>query len=142
MKEIGQVQKKQAYQIVKSQAVFVSLLFIALFGLFGIERAGAALTGGMVALGANLLCVSRMFRATHDFMPQQVLGRFYGAQLLKIVTTLVGFVVCLKYLPLEPLFLLVGYAAAQVGFWMMPLFSRKAKKIELNDFDNDAEQLS
>lgn len=140
MKQISQKQKREAYHLLKLQAISVLFFFVILFAFFGLHCAGAALLGASISLIANLLCIHRMF-VSGSLEAQQLLGQFYLAEIVKIGVTVLMFFVVYKFIPVNYLFLIVGYCGAQISFWTAPLFFGKAKPMKLNNLDRDVEQV-
>lgn len=75
----------------------------------------SALAGGSLALGANLIVLPRMFGRYDARHPEHLLGRFYGAAMMRLLfagIVLAALIVGFESLKLAPL--IGAYLAVQV----------------------------
>jgi len=137
MKQISRRQKNHAYYLLKLQAKAVILLFIVLFALFGLHISIVALSGAAISLIANLICIQWMF-GVHSLDAKMILGRFYLAEVIKMMLTTMMFLCMFIFLTEHHFFLIIGYCGAQIGFWAAPIVTR-AKSLRIIHHD-DVEQ--
>ncbi|HKJ08619.1 MAG TPA: ATP synthase subunit I [Gammaproteobacteria bacterium] len=102
------------------QVLLIAAVTGAYFGKAGAAGAQAALFGGAIALVNALLLgrrVQRAGRAAQDSVTRGTFALYLGA-VERFVFTLVGFGVGMGVLHLQPLPLLLAFAAAQAAYWL------------------------
>ncbi len=103
-------------RVILLQILLVAVTSVGFFAISGAESGQAALIGGIAAWLPNVFFVGRI-TLRPAVNPDQMLKRFYSAELMKLVLT--GFILFLimqrpevRFLPL-----LTGYAVALSAFW-------------------------
>ena len=92
--------KSQAYRVLAGQSLATLLAALALLAL-GLVYAWSGLIGGMIAVLANAVFAAGVFARYRAQEPAKLLGRFYRAELQKLVLT--------------------GFLFAGVFIWITPL---------------------
>ena len=90
----------QAYRLVSAQLV-TTLIAALLLILLGWVHVWSGLIGGLIATLANAVFAARIFVRYQAQEPARLVGRFYGAELIKL--TLTAFLFAGVFLWIEPL---------------------------------------
>ncbi|MES9964937.1 MAG: ATP synthase subunit I [Candidatus Sedimenticola sp. 20ELBAFRAG] len=107
--------KTQAYRIILAQLATSFLTALALLAIGWVE-AYSALAGGLTAVFANLVFALVVFGRYQAQEPTNLVARFYGAELLKLVVTGILFAVAILWVsPLSIGALLGAYLLVAVG---------------------------
>lgn len=77
--------------------------------------------GGLIWLLPNVYFAYRVFHKI-ETQAKNFIGVFYRTELFKLALSAFLFVAIIKWLPVVLSAILVGYLAAQVTFWLVPLF--------------------
>ena len=92
----------QAYRLISAQLV-TTLIAALLLILFGWVHVWSGLIGGLIATLTNAVFAARVFVRYRAQEPARLLGRFYGAELIKLVLTALLFAGVFIWLePLSP----------------------------------------
>jgi ATP synthase protein I len=106
--------RSQAYWIVLGQLAISLLAALTLLAI-GWIHAYSGLIGGMIAALANVFFASRVFVRYRAQEPEKLLGRFYGAELQKLVLTAALFAAAIIGVkPLSAMALFGVYLLAQM----------------------------
>lgn len=118
--------RKLAARILLAQAA-VTLIVAALgFIGWGARPGLSALAGGGTGLLANAFMVSSVLRPSAS--AGGALGRLLFGQLMKVVVTVVLFVVAARTGKVNWPAMLVAYAATLVVFWFVPALDARARR--------------
>ena len=105
------------------QIIVFGLLFAALSFIYPLKSSLSFLGGGLICIIPNLL-FSRIFFPTKGVRkPKQVVAALYGGELVKIVTTILLFIIVFKFFVTDGLFLFLGYIIALVLYLIILGFS-------------------
>ena len=92
----------QAYRLISAQLV-TTLIAALLLILFGWVHVWSGLIGGLIATLTNAVFAARVFVRYRAQEPTRLLGRFYGAEFIKLVLTALLFAGVFIWLePLSP----------------------------------------
>ena len=92
----------QAYRLISAQLV-TTLIAALLLIFFGWVHVWSGLIGGMIATLTNAVFAARVFVRYRAQEPARLLGRFYGAELIKLALTALLFAGVFIWLePLSP----------------------------------------
>lgn len=96
-----------------------SLIIAIITGLLSGHRAGlsALLGGGLCTLGSGIFALLA-FRHRGARAAKQIVRAFYKAEALKIVLTILLFIVILKTIAIVPLPFFIAFALVQMIFWL------------------------
>jgi ATP synthase protein I len=122
--------KSIAYRMVLTQLGIALVLAAACLAAWGKSTAVAALAGGVIGVVTNLYVALRVFGNGAVRPAQQVLQRFYAAEVVKFALTLGLFALGIGVLRLNALPLLGGYGLTLVVYWLALLPIRP--NMELN----------
>lgn len=117
-----------AARLFRVQSV-VMLVMATVVMLFADARAAKSLIlGGLVSMLPTAYFAWRMFSIRGSSAAQNIVGRFYKGEVIKILLTVGLFSLVFKYLSVTPLFFFTGFVVAQLCFWFAPLiFNHKQK---------------
>ncbi|OOZ37572.1 ATP synthase subunit I [Solemya velesiana gill symbiont] len=108
--------KSQAYRVILAQLTMSFFAALALLLAIGWVEAYSALSGGLTAVFANLVFAVVVFRHYQAQEPANMVARFYGAELLKLVVTGILFAGAILWVyPLSIGALLGTYLLVAVG---------------------------
>ncbi len=118
----GLTNKKQAYQILYYQLGLIVLL-AALVSMFkGMSNGVSTLLGGMAYWLPTLLFVWRVFARGGAQAAKQFLLLFVAGESIKLLLSGGLFVLIVKYLPVNLLYVLIGFIGAVIAFWIASMF--------------------
>jgi F0F1-type ATP synthase assembly protein I len=112
--------RRLAHRVLLLQAVAGAAVALVCLVFWGRSAFISALAGAFTGVIANLYMTLRALQPART--PQAALGRLYFGQLVKVVVSVVLFVLAFRYLPhvVWPA-LLAAYLATLVVGWSMPL---------------------
>lgn len=110
--------KKDAYRIIYWQLILIMGLALVLFLLRDIQSGLSALLGGLAYWLPTLLFVWRVFAKTTTQAAKRFLMMFTAGEIVKLLLSAILFVLVVKYLPVNVLSTLIGFAGAVVSFWI------------------------
>jgi F0F1-type ATP synthase assembly protein I len=99
------------WKIAITQVVLTIVLALILL-VFGFEQTVSGLAGGFAAIAGTLLLARRLFGHYRADQPEQMLGKLYFAELLKLIVTMLIFAAAIKWY--EPLSIV-----AMLGVWLI-----------------------
>ena len=111
-----------ALKLVGSQAIFVLLMTIIIYIGWDFTYARSALIGGMTAVIPNLIFALYAFRFAGAQAAKMVTQSFYRGQSLKLLTTVVLFIVAFKWMNvlIEPMML--AFILTLLTHWFAPFY--------------------
>jgi ATP synthase protein I len=120
--------KAENYKLVSWQLFVIMGLALVLFLLQGLQSSISALLGGLAYCLPNFFFVWRAFAHTSVHAIKQFIMNFFIAEVSKLFLSAALFVLIVKYLPVRINFVLSGYVAAILAFWVVSFFfmSRQA----------------
>jgi|GEM_PF-703911 len=109
-----------ATNIIRIQAIIITMVAWAYYALQGKFAAQAALFGGCVAIFNVWITNRRMRKAAYiaEVAPGKEIGVFYTTAIYRFLYTLAFFIIGMKALALEPLPLIISFALAQVAYFI------------------------
>jgi ATP synthase protein I len=111
--------KSEAYTLVFWQLCVVVGLALILFLLKGLQSGCSSLLGGLAYCVPNFLFVWRVFSRTSAQAASSFLVSFFAGEVSKLFLSGILFVLIVKYLTVDFKFVLAGYIAAIVAFWLV-----------------------
>jgi F0F1-type ATP synthase assembly protein I len=113
-----------AIRVLIGQFVITALLAGA-SGLMRGQRASlSALAGGVIGIVATAYMAFALMRPAASNTASRAAGSFFIGWLVKVVMTITLLVIAFRSKAVEPLFLLVGYAATYLAYWVAAMRSR------------------
>lgn len=103
------------YKRVKWVVLFITSISIILMYLLSINTGISFMLGAGISLIPTFLFGRIFFRTTGTSTARKILNTFYIGEAIKIVTTVVLFILVFQWQELEPLFLFLGFITAQLG---------------------------
>ncbi len=120
-------QQRQPLRVVQLQGILVLALgFLASFK--GMGFAGAVVGGALVAFVSSAVAYGWMFRPFGAQQTKAIVHAFYGAQVLKFLLTVGGFVLLFGGFKAAGLPVLLGFIVVQSVFWIAPWLGEKKKR--------------
>lgn len=108
--------RQEALGIIAIQSIFVFLLtFFVMIG-WGLSIGGSFLLGGLIAPLANSYFCFRAFSYVGARAAKRIVVAFYKGEAIKMLMSAVGFYVAFSTPWVSPLWVFIGYIAAQIGF--------------------------
>lgn len=108
--------RQEALGIIATQSLFVFLLTPVVMAGWGLPVGGSFLLGGLIAPLANGYFCFRAFSYVGARAARQIVMAFYKGEAIKIALSAVGFYGAFTTQWVIPLWVFVGYIAAQIGF--------------------------
>lgn len=108
--------RQEALGIIATQSIFVALLTPVVTAGWGLPVGGSFLLGGLIAPLANSYFCFRAFSYVGARAAKRIVAAFYKGEAIKMVISAVGFYVAFSTPWVSPLWVFVGYIAAQIGF--------------------------
>lgn len=110
--------RQAALKLLLIQLGFVlAATLVALIGWGGFA-AYSALLGGLICFVPNLYFTIKVF-STHE--PRQILNAFYLGEAVKLLLTVVLFMLVWRFLQTLPLAVLCGFIFTQLAHWCAPI---------------------
>jgi ATP synthase protein I len=91
------------------QLVFTLIFASVLTLIWGKLHGASALLGGLICVFANLFFAGKLFVAKQVSEPKKILRQFYRSEALKIVFTLVLFILVFKLIKIEFMSFITAY---------------------------------
>lgn len=123
-----QVFGRDAFWALVAQALSVLVLSGLVGGLRGVNAAGSWFVGGLVCILPSLILYRRVFAQFGASKAKAIVKAFYLGEALKFILTGVGFVAAFQIPWLQPLWLFLGFLAAQAAFWLSPIIISLRRK--------------
>lgn len=110
------------HKCVRGVILLIACMSIASMYLFNINAGISFALGAAISLLPTLLFGRIFFKTTDASAARKVLNAFYIGEVIKILTTIVLFVVVFQWRGLAPLPLFLGFITAQLGY-LLTLFT-------------------
>lgn len=115
-------QHKEALWSLWAQVLVIMIFFpIVAYGVC-VEAALSMLVGGLVCFLPNLYLYRRVFSFFGATQSKLIVRALYWGETVKIILTVLFFVVALLIPWALPMWIFIGYISAQVGFWAAPIY--------------------
>lgn len=108
--------RQEALGIIATQSIFVVLLTPVVTAGWGLSMGGSFLLGGLIAPLANSYFCFRAFSYVGARAARKIVAAFYKGEAIKIAMSAVGFYVAFSTPWASPVWVFIGYIAAQIGF--------------------------
>lgn len=108
-----------------SVSVFMALI---VWVVYDTTASQSILLGGLVCVVPNAYFARLLFRYKGARAAKQIVNSFYKAEALKLLLTIGLFVLVFKLVSIKPWLFFVGFIAAQMMFWFVPLMSNIKQK--------------
>lgn len=116
-------ERRVAYKLVGLQAL-VTLLVSLSFSFGGLQNSISALLGGLASVLPSLYYARRLFVTTQARQVKRIVRAFFLGELTKLLLIAVLVVLFIQLFPVKILPFMVGFVAAQCGFWLAPWVMR------------------
>ncbi|MFT5161527.1 MAG: ATP synthase protein I [Alteromonadaceae bacterium] len=114
--------RKAALKLVRLQALIAVITSLIIFFVWGSTAGLSAITGGIISVIPSLIFALYAFRFIGATSVKMVTVSFYRGQSLKLLTTVVLFIIAFKFLPvmIEPL--IMTYIITSLAHWFAPIY--------------------
>lgn len=106
--------------------LLIACINVTLLYLFSLNKGVSFALGAGISLFPTLLFAQIFFKTTERAAAKKIVDTFYIGEAIKILTTIVLFILVFRWRGLEALFLFLGFIIMQLGYFAV-LFS-SAKK--------------
>lgn len=106
-----------ALKAVVAQFVLVIILTPVVIGFGNLRLGGSFFLGGLICALANVYFYFRVFSHFGARAAKQIVNAFYRGEAVKIMLTAAAFYIAFTIGWVLPLWVFLGYIAAQMGFW-------------------------
>lgn len=119
-----------AYRLVALQAAVVIIITLG-WRFSSAIAALSAFLGGAACVIPNFFFARYLFSTTSARAAKKIIKAFFLGELVKLALSAVLIVLVLLFVPVISLVpLIVGFAGAQFGFWLAPIFFIKLDAVE------------
>ncbi len=120
----------EAFQLLSIPAGMLAITFLVLLIAEGSYISCVVLAGGLIWLVPNLYFAAKIFSGDRaKITPELMLKNFYQAEVIKLTLCATLFIATVKFLSVAIVPLLIGFALAQVTFWISPILLNKVKRL-------------
>jgi ATP synthase protein I len=112
---------KGAQRLATLQLCLALLLASVALCYSGDKAALSALLGGIVAILPNVFFARKLFQYRGARAAKQIVNNFYKGEALKIILSIILFVLVFRYTNVMPLVFFIVYITVQMMFWFAPL---------------------
>lgn len=110
-----------AFWAVVGQVAF-AIIFSSLVGIYrGKQAFVSAFAGGMICVLPNIAMFLRVFSYFGATQAQKIVNAFYWGETIKLIMTASLFAWAFLTPALLPMWIIIGYCVAQLGFWFGPI---------------------
>lgn len=114
---LSSVGKKVAYKVVLSQGVVVTAAAMVAL-IINFNLAVSLFIGGMTGVVPAFVFAHKAFKYAGARQARQIVRAFYLGEALKLVLTIVFFILVFMFTTLNPKWVLFGYGVALVTHWV------------------------
>lgn len=120
--QLARPHRRAALKLVRLQALLAVLTSLIIYFGWGLAAALSGLTGGAVAVIPSFIFAMYAFRFVGATSVKMVAASFYRGQSLKLLTTVVLFIIAFKFLNviIEPL--MVTFIITSLTHWFAPIY--------------------
>lgn len=116
--------RHSAYKLLYFQLALVVLAALIFLFYQGFVSMWSVLLGGVAWMVPCFYFVRKCFIMRQSCTPQQLVKKFYLAELIKLVFSGLLVVLFVKFIPINVLPFLCGYGVAVLTIWLMPYVYR------------------
>lgn len=109
--------QRQAVKLVFWQLIMTIVLSVIILLIEGLQKGLSTLVGGLAYILPNFLFAWRIFSHTGAGLSERFMIKFLFGELTKLILSAVLFLLIVKYLPIQVVFVMVGFAIAIFSFW-------------------------
>lgn len=113
----------QAYQLALLPVLAIAVIALGLVFFVGIKAAYSAMLGAGIWLLPNWYFIYKFFGGKSGYSAKELAGRFYQAEVIKLLLSIILFIVVIKYVNVLALFVLGAYILAQFIYLILVLFT-------------------
>lgn len=129
-KETGEMVKNNrgmrlAKRFLLTQVILTLLISLVVGLMSGIRGIMSVWLGGLVSIIPNAYFAMKLFRHQGARAARKIVGSFYQGEAVKILLTMVLFILVFLYGHVMPLVFFITYILVQMVFWFAPLLFEK-----------------
>lgn len=114
--------QKLGLKLVRFQSLIVLVMALILTVFFSVKSGYSALAGGITFLLPNFIFVLMTFAYAGASKSNLVLRGFYAGEAIKLLITVILFIVFLKYAVLSLIPFYISFSLLVMSQWLAPLF--------------------
>lgn len=111
--------QREALQLVFWQLIVTMALALIVLLIEGLSKGMSTFLGGGAYILPQFLFTWRVFSYANALKAQQFVVAFFFGEFLKLLLSAIFFVLIVKFLPVMPAFVMIGYVFAIVSFWFV-----------------------
>jgi ATP synthase protein I len=115
--------KKQLFRVIFWQLMMIMGLALILFLLQGMHKAFSSLAGGMAYWLPTVFFLWRVSKHTGARAASRFVMAFFSGEVIKLILSAALFVLIIKFLPVNLLYVLAGFMFAILAFWIVSISS-------------------
>lgn len=114
--------RNEAFWSVITQIIITLLISILVWMIWNLKVAGSFAVGGIICVLPNIYLYRRVFSYFGARQAKQIVKAFYWGEATKFLMIGAGFLGAI-YIPwIQAPALFLGFLAAQIAFWLAPIF--------------------
>ena len=113
--------KRQVWLLVGMQIIAILLVAMILTVFLGLKAGFSVLIGGLAWLVPSIFFTWRLTQNMSPRMAKHFIMRFYSAEFLKLILTILFALLAIKFLPISFGSFMIGMVAALMSIWLAPL---------------------
>ncbi len=122
------VARQSAFQIIFAQLCIVAVVTIVAWLGWGVFIAKSTSLGGLASVIPSSYFAWRVFARVDARQAKQIIRSFYMGEFIKLLLSVVLVIAFIKIFAVYLPAFFLGFAVAQLGFWLTPLFDNKQRK--------------
>lgn len=115
-------------RLLLAQLLLIGLVTVVLALAVSLHAAYSLLLGGALCVLASVIVAYGIFPQFGRRGSVRIMKRFFVAEAVKYLVTILLMIALFKWVPLNPLAFFVGYIVAQAVFWFAPLLGKTAAR--------------
>ena len=116
--------RMKAYKIIYLQFIVAALVALG-FLVFANKQAGfSAFLGGLICILPLAVFARYFFSRGGAQQSPHILKTLFIGEAIKIMLTVLLFMLVIKYTSAQPLYVLIGFVASQMTFWVAPIIMK------------------
>lgn len=111
--------QREAFKLVFWQLIITMVLSIVILLIEGLQKGWSTFLGGSAYILPNFIFAWRVFSHSGRGFSESFMIKFLLGEFTKLVLSAVLFLLIVKYLSMNVVFVMVGYAIAIFSFWFV-----------------------
>lgn len=111
--------QREALQLVFWQFIITMLLALIIFLIEGLNKGLSTFLGGCTYIVPNFIFAWRIFAYSGPRFSDRFMFTFLLGEFTKLILSAILFILLVKYVPVNMIFVMTGYAIAIFSFWFV-----------------------